>query len=34
MELLDPYTSIGLMILVMALALLAYKKLRRRRGGR
>lgn len=34
MELLDPYTSIGLMILVMALALLAYKKLRRRRGRR
>lgn len=31
MDIHDPYTSIGLMILVMALALLAYKKLNRRR---
>lgn len=31
MDFLDPYTSIGLMILAIALALLAYKKLRRRR---
>ncbi len=31
MDIHDPYTSIGLMILAMALALLAYKKLSRRR---